>query len=309
MCRACYGAFPTARDYQRLRNAAAAVRERFPSNHFSADSPGFIADITALDRMRFNSAHPESSPEWGHPETRQFTNPLLFQADPTSALTLFVLACWYDAQEYYTLVWTRRLGELAAWLTGTERSEDTLPSARSGDWTRAIAWKTYSRCQDGGFGRYFAETVTAIAAGNPSGKGNTWRFVARLALDLTKPGQATRDALNCLQAGIYRPLLYKRAWMLTMFLRRDQGIVRCLVERALSSEARGAEALSAWYDDRLFPSQESQLPVDQRMLAIGAELFRVKAPTPDSIMTKAYEWGQRHRLPPSSLDALFYAMD
>ena len=259
--------------------------------------------------MRFSAPPSESSPEWGQPQAAQFTSQLLFRADPVPALTLFVLACWYDAQEFYALVWSRRLEELAAWMATADRNENSLPRARSGDWTRAIAWKTWSRCRDGGFGKYFAETVSTIAASNPNGTRNTWRFIARFAEDLTKPGQATRDALRDLQAGNYRPVLYKRAWMLTMLFRRDQGIVRCLLERALSSEARGTDALRAWYDKRLFPSQESELPVDQRMPTIGAELFRTNSPTQDMIMTKAYDWGQRHGLPPSTLDVLFFAMD
>jgi hypothetical protein len=279
------------------------------SDQLLADSPGFIADITALDRMRYSAPPPESSPEWGQPQTAQFTKRLIFCADPVPALTLFVLACWYDARELYTLVWSRRLEGLAAWVARADRSEANLPKALSGDWTRAIAWKTWSRCRDGGFGRYFAETVNAIAANHPNGIRNTWRFVARLAEDLTKPGQTTRDALRNLQAGIYRPVLYKRAWMLTMILRRDQGIVRCLLERALTSEPRGTDALRAWYDDSLFPSLESELPVDQRILTIGAELFRTSSPTMETIMTRAHEWGQHHGLAPSTLDSLFFAMD
>jgi hypothetical protein len=207
------------------------------------------------------------------------------------------------------MTWSRELERLADWMATADKSETTLPLTRAGRWTRGNAWKTWSRCRDGGFGKYFAETVTAIVANSPHGKGNTWRFIARLAEDLTNPGQATRDALRNLRAGNYRPVLYKRAWMLAMFLRRDQGIIRCLLERALSSEARGTDALSAWYDERLFPSLESELPVDQRMLEIGEELFRMTSPTEDAIMRKAHEWGQRHRLPPSTLDALFFAMD
>jgi hypothetical protein len=45
------------------------------------------------------------------------------------------------------------------------------------------------------------------------------------------------------------------------------------------------------------------------MLEIGAELFQIPSATDATIMTEAYEWGQRHGLPPSTLDALFFAMD
>ncbi len=309
MCRVCNEAFPTASDYRTLRNAAVCLRQRTTAAGFNADNPEFVAAIAALDRMRFAASPSESSPEWGQPETAAFTERLLFKSEPATALTLFVLTCWYNAQEHYTSVWTRRLEELSSWTAKIGGTEDTLPRATSGDWTRAVAWKTWARCRDGGFGRYFVESVAAIVAKNPGGQGNTWTFVARLADDLTKPGPETRDALRNLRPGSYRPALYKRAWMMTMFLRRDQGIVRCLLERALSSLPGGPDAVRAWYDDRVFPSAESELPVDKRMLTIGGELFGTGTATMEVVMIQAHQWGQRHQLPPSTLDALFYAMD
>ena len=93
-----------------------------------------------------------------------------------------------------------------------------------------------------------------------------------------------------------------------MLLRRDQGIIRCLLELLLAAEARGIDALHAWYDERMFPSQESELPVDKPMLSIGEDLFRMPQCTERS-HDRVHSRGQRHRLPPSALDALFFAMD
>ena len=89
----------------------------------------------------------------------------------------------------------------------------------------------------------------------------------------TEPGESGRIAEP--PSGSFRAVLYKRAWMLTMLLCRDQGIIRCLLECVLAAEARGIDALHAWYDERMFPSQESELPVDKRMLSIGEDLFRM----------------------------------
>jgi hypothetical protein len=274
----------------------------------SADDPEFITEITALDRMRFSAPPSESSPELGQPQTAQFTKRLIFCADPVPALTLFVLACWYDAQTMYAQTWSRGLEKLADWMATPDNSECTLPRTRAGPWSWRSAWKTWSRWRDGGFGAYFAETVTAIAANNPNGKGNTWKFVSRLALDLTCPSPENQSAFEALQAGYYRPIPYKRVWMLAMLLRRDQGIIRCLLERALSVVG-GADVACAWYDERLFPSNECELPVDGRILTIGEKLFPTISRSENALISKAHEWGQRHRLSPSTLDALFFAMD
>jgi hypothetical protein len=91
--------------------------------------------------------------------------------------------------------------------------------------------------------------------------------------------------------------------------RRDQGIIRCLVERALSGVHRGREAAERWYDDAVFPQLESELPVDSRMLARGRELFGTTLSNEAAVMNQAHSWGQKHGLPPSTLDVLFFAMD
>jgi hypothetical protein len=67
--------------------------------------------------------------------------------------------------------------------------------------------------------------------------------------------------------------------MLTMFLRRDQGMIRCLVERTLAPIQGGTAAAQLWYDGVTFPDTESELPVDDRMLIIGGELFNNPHPS------------------------------
>jgi hypothetical protein len=218
------------------------------------------------------------------------------------------LTWWYDMGEDYTVVGSLRLEQLADWMSSPDRSASNLPDGRW-PWARRAAEATWSRCQQGGFGRYFADTVRRIAADHPNGTGNTWRLLGQLGLDLTNPGQEPRRPFQTLRSGRYAPVKFKRAWMLLMFLRRDEGIIRCLVERALSMIEGGRDALRYWYDERSFPPSECHLPVDKRILTIAAELFQLVAPNEIEVMRHAHAWGQQHRLPSSMLDALFFAMD
>ena len=310
MCRSCDRDFPEPSDHRALSDAAAALRRRVTLEHLKANNDQFIQEVVSLDQQRFNGPRSKASPEWGQPQTAPATVRYIFRApDPAHALTLFVLACWYDAQEQYVTVWSRRIAQLDEWMSSPGRSEATLPSARSGPWTRSIAWKTWQRCESGGFPEWFAGTINSIAEGNHVPAGNAHRVIGRLARELTNPGQGTRGAFAALEAGHYAPAMFKRAWMLMMFLRRDQGIIRCLVERALAGATRGAEAAERWYDDRLFSQLESELPVDRRMLTIGRELFGAPSPDEAAVLSQAHSWGQEHGLSPSTLDVLFFAMD
>lgn len=121
-------------------------------------------------------------------------------------------------------------------------------------------------------------------------------------------GSSTRDDILDLANGAYRCVLQKRGWMLAMFLRRDQGIIKCLLERSVRDIEGGREALELWYG-RTFPEAESELPIDGRIEKLGPELFGSRTMTPAQIATAAHEWGRRHQCAPSVLGALFFAMD
>jgi hypothetical protein len=274
-----------------------------------ANDPQFLADITELDRMRFRASSDAASPSWGNPQTAQVTEQLIFRSDnPRDGLTLFVLACWYDMQETYVLVWSQRLRELGAWLSSPNKSEANLPASRT-PWPKRSAWATWTCCGKEGFAHYFVRTVNAITAQHSEGIGNIYRFIGRLGLDLTNPGKLPRKDFSILQWGHYSPVNFKRAWMLLMFLRRDQGIIRCLVERALAGVVNGSDALRAWYDDKMFPQSECELPVDSRMLTIAKEVFKRAFTDEVTLINEAQAWGQQHGVSPSTLDALFSSMD
>jgi hypothetical protein len=151
--------------------------------------------------------------------------------------------------------------------------------------------------------------VKRIAAENPHGDGNLYRFCAALASELTTPGEGTARALTRLAGGEYRAVLYKRVWMVVMFLRRDNGMIRCLVERSLAGCAGGRDAARVWYDEAVFPTSESELPVDTRMLDIGRLLFGGPSLKEKAVMEKAHAWGQERHMAPSALDVLFFSGD
>jgi hypothetical protein len=79
--------------------------------------------------------------------------------------------------------------------------------------------------------------------------------------------------------------------MLTMFLRRDQGIIRCLIERSLAQIHGVDDAARLWYDGTTFPESESELPVDERMQTLGRELFKDRNLSLSDVEHSAHAWG------------------
>lgn len=302
------GRFPTASEHRALADAAAALCREVRSGLMNADDSAFVRAIADLDRQRFNGPPLAATPKLGQPLIAQSVRDLVLCSVDPHAFTLFVMNCWYDAQESYVVVWSRRLAQLASWITSDAKNETSLPSARSGSWTRSSAWKTWERCKSGGFAGWMISTILQIAESNPSGNGNTYRFFGRLAHELTTPGADNLKMIMSLESGHYAPAEYKRAWMVLMLLRRDQGVYRCFVERSLARLENGEEAARLWYDDSVFPQLECELPVDKRMYEIGSELFG-RAATWKSVFEDAHSWGNRHSRPASMLDALFYSMD
>ena len=207
MCRACNESFPAVEDFLRLRNAARGVRTQVAHGGLLIDGAEFIAAIVELDTMRFNAPPFESSPEWGHAGSRDFTNRLLFRADPARALTLFVLACWFDARESYAKVWSSRLEELAAWIASPTKSKDTLPSTRSGPWTQYSAWRTWSAAMKADSVATLPRWSTLLLLLIPKARATLGGFSHVSRKTSTTPSQANRDALRSLRAGSFRVVL------------------------------------------------------------------------------------------------------
>ncbi len=303
MCRACDGAFPTAQEHKEFAASAAELRRRMRGR---ADHAQFLNEISALDRQRFGG----QSPEWGHAKTRDVTNELIFRRERPHALTLFVMTCWYDMQDPYTRVWTKHLKKLSSWIDAGTQQEDGLKFGRYSKEKAPHAWTTWQQCRTAGFESWFVKTVNRIAQKNSTGTGNYRKFVGALILNLMKPGPGSREVVvKSLARGAYDCVMQKRAWMLAMFLRRDQGIIKCLIERSVGNIQEGPKALERWYDGRTFPEPESELPIDKRIKELGRELFDDARMTEDQIADAAHNWGFMHQRAPSVLDALFFSLD
>lgn len=304
MCNASIKDFPTAQAYRAFVCASADLADQVQDG-LEANDRKFLDQIQSLDGRRFGG----QNPDWGHREIAQSIRTYIFERGDEHALTLFVLACWYDIQENYRSVWTKRLPQLSKWVDTPPQRQDGLPRARHHKKQKAPhAWKTWQKCKPGGFGTWLTATVTRIKNENPDGVGNLRRFVAALVLELMEPGLETRRvAERDLGNGKYAFAQMKRAWMLTMCLRRDRGLIKCLIERALRPIEGGSNALELWYDGTSFPETESELPVDSRMQKLGSQLFIESSLK--GIARAAHDWGYRHNLAPSTLDALFFSMD
>lgn len=308
MCRACSGSFPNSEEQRALAQAAGELQAQVRAG-LDADDPRFVEAIRALDRRRFRGVDSSASPEWGHSATSELTRQLIFERCDPHALTLLVMTCWYDMQEPYPAVWSKRLSQLSEWIRSPVQEERALPPAWPASQKHPHAWKTWQACWSGGFETWLASTVKRIAENHTQGEGNLRRWIAALVLELMSPGGDTRAACTRLGRGLYAFAELKRAWMLTMFLRRDQGMIRCLLERSLAAVPGGPDAARLWYEATAFPETESELPVDRRMLTLGRELFGEPASSPRAVMDAAHDWGRKHALPPSALDALFFSMD
>jgi hypothetical protein len=156
-----------------------------------------------------------------------------------------------------------------------------------------------------GIDKWFAKTINEIAG--LEARGSRVRILgARILTEWF--GKAVPESVpRRLLRGEHAAVVQKQLWMILMFLRRDQGIVRCLFERALKCCEDGEHALKQWFDDECFSPQGSELPVDGRMMKIGRLLFHGDVVNELSVFQSAFEWGESHGIPPSTLDALFFA--
>ena len=98
-----------------------------------------------------------------------------------------------------------------------------------------------------------------------------------------------------------------------MFLRRDNSVIRCLFERALTHEPNGMKAVEYWYDPAYFSPIECELPVDRRVLSnwnqVTARFEKSKTLLNRAkIANKARSLAQKQGISPSVFDAiLFYS--
>lgn len=275
------------------------------------DKTSFLANSGLADKLRF-----QDSPEWSEPpivsqvEASIFRNP-----DPEEGLLLFVLTAWLDLQARYTCVWNQMLPQTQGWLNTTAWTDPGAETPRDGfPLTRPHLLKTIATLANPAYSRsiarWFTSAVTEIVEDNGTRKGNLYRFVSRVYADLYEAKYLA--FLRAMASGRlpddYQGTHYKRLWMLMMFLTRDEGVIRCLLRRALSKVPGGEEALEYWADNRYFDSAECELPVDVRVNEAWKKLpFAGGSPlSVEAVARQARELARSASSSPSAFDALLF---
>lgn len=302
MCYLCTGSFA---DFQAYLASLKAIRSSV------VDVQSFLSASQEADRLRFGS-----SPEWSEPPiAAQVAESIFRNPDPAEGLLLFILSAWLDLQAPYVRVWNQMLVRAQSWLHGFAWSDPdkNLPRGNFSP-VRPHMLKTTEALSRPGFSRsaaaWFAASILDIAHKNGPRRGNTYRFVSVVCRDLyeAKDGRFTASIARGELPLDYAGTHYKRLWMLMMFLRRDQHVIRCLLRRAMASVAGGEEALGYWINDLYFDPLELELPVDARVRASWQALPFV-SPAKKSVEVVAREARRLARdsaISPASFDAILF---
>jgi hypothetical protein len=273
--------------------------------------PTLISNAIQADNFRFSSGS-----EWDDPSlARSVRSHIFANPNPDEGLLLFVLACWLDMQVRYTIVWNTYLGQTRTWLqnnawmnpsTNVPRGKfrHTYPHL-----VKAVSTLSSNR-YNRSFSAWFVTTVLNIVQQHGPVSGNLYRFVAKVCDDLYLA--ADKTFLYHVGSGNiptnYNGAHYKRLWMFIMFLRRDDSVIRCLVERAVQGHPQGNQAVGYWYDPKYFDPKEIELPVDVRVRRNWNNLgfSHLNARFPQEVAMQARTLASQHGISPSTFDALLF---
>jgi hypothetical protein len=147
-------------------------------------------------------------------------------------------------------------------------------------------------------------------------------YIFRDLLAASQQRKRNTQGQSLLLGGQPALLDWKRLWLLLRSLRRDNSLVRCLFERALSRVDNGQKALGYWYDDNYFDPKECQLPVDDWVKKNWIELMNgsafssrqqleqfADAVKPRVVAEQAKKLAEQHDISPSAFDVLFLARE
>ena len=252
----------------------------------------------------------DTGSEWGEPHIFHSVRRLIFSnPNPDEGLLLFTLGCWLDMQAQFTTVWTTYLRQAKNWMD----NKGPVPRGSFTHTTTHLLLTRESIKKYGTISQWFVKKINGIAEKHGQKKGNIYRLAGELCSELySKPYVA-----NSLKAGRL-PLNFsggdhKRFWMFFMFLRRDNSVIRCLFERALSHETNGVKAVEYWNNPTYFNPIECELPVDGRVLS-NWNLVTARFEKSKNLMKrveiaeKARLLAQNEGISPSIFDAiLFYS--
>jgi hypothetical protein len=300
MCRVCSGNPPNPSSFRDFEKKA------IEALHNINNETLFLGQTRRLDKLRFDNGD-----EWGEPRIFHSVRRLIFDnPNPNEGLLFFILGCWLDMQAQYVTVWTTYLRQAKNWV----EDKGPVPRGSFSPTTTHLLLTKASIKSYGTIGQWFVQKINNITEKHGQAEGNIYRLAGEICNDLySKP-----DVVNSLRNGILPNNFsggdHKRFWMLMMFLRRDNSIVRCLFTRALSKFEGGQKAAQNWYDSEYFNPIECELPVDRRVLTNWNNVFeklkmaRLKTKYTAQVAVKARELARRNNLSPSVFDAiLFYS--
>jgi hypothetical protein len=319
MCGVCSGNSPTEKQYYHLRNQAKALLDKWSKRGDAATNPTFVAEVVELDNVRLGTGAGWGNPGYlGKPIQLIFGNP-----DAKKGLLLFAVCIWMSYRVKAETVWTRYLDQADGWISGRRSAP---PQHR---WPNSVT-PHLNKIRDmainsGSIANWFADAIVAIG-NSPSGQpGNIYRMAGCLFRDLLAASQQRKrntQGQEQLLAGKPGLLDWKRLWVLLMYLRRDNSLVRCLFERALNGVNGGQKALGYWYDDKYLDPKECQLPVDKWVKENWIELMSgsafssrqqleavADAVKPRVVAEQAKALAGHHDVSPSAFDVLFLAKE
>lgn len=304
MCRSCKGKYPTAAEYYALRNDAKKLFEYWVGNGNAATNSRFVSDAVILDNRRL-----KYDENWGSPGHRGVPQNLIFNnSDPNQGLLLYILCNWLDYQRGTAWVWSTGLKESSAWLPVYNSKNPPRAGMLGLD---AHLRKTVDTSKvAGSISQWFADNIIAIATHHPKQPGNIYRIAGLLFHDLLQPANRKQNTDGkTLRSGQVALLGdWKRLWVLLRSLRRNNGIVRCLFERALKTVSQGQQAADYWYDDSYFDPNECQLPVDRRVKQNWIAIMKLSDNTRRrDVALDAMKLASAHNVSPSVFDILFLA--
>jgi hypothetical protein len=219
-------------------------------------------------------------------------------------------------------VWSEHLAEVNNWILGK-----TTDPPRKGmlDLKGHLDKTRQTSMNSGSIANWFANKIVSIASNSPANGGNIYRMGGYIFTDLLDPScrrkRNTQDKKKLLagQCGLVGE--WKRLWVLLRGLRRDNSLIKCLFQRALSTVTNGQKALEYWYSDDYFDPRECQLPVDDWVkknwikLMEGSTLSKQQlelladAVKPRVVAQQAKRLADQYHISPSIFDVLFLARE
>ena len=303
MCRVCKKNFPTAEEYDNLRSKAKGLLVKWSKTGNAAVNPQFIKDVVELDSLRLTSGA-----GWGNPGHKGKPIQLIFRnPDPNKGLLLYILCNLMDYQMFTERVWSDLLVQANAWIGGCQKAPPRRGMPLLEDHLRQTV---NTAIRSGSISNWFANKIVSIASKNPTGQGNIYRIAGSIFLELLNPPKTKKDRQGKLLMSGQCALLgdWKRLWIIMRGLRRDNSLIRCLFERALSSAGNGQKAIQYWYDENYFDPRECELPVDSWVKKNWIGIMKSNSNLRRKDVAKdAKHLASRHNVSPSIFDVLFIA--